>query len=175
MMRDVMGLNGDPTVSLHRVSQDWGEGSSFQNGGMGAAAQNNDATWLYTFYDFATPAASPTWATPGGDFSETASASVVISDDLGGGQLFTWSSAIDAQMVADVQSWLDNPLNNFGWLLKGDESAGQTAKRLNSGESATPPALVITYLHVPEPAGWLLLAIGAVLAAVFRGRAGSDQ
>ena len=48
-MRDVMGLNGDPTVELHRVQQDWGEGNSFQNGGMGAAAQEGDATWLYTF------------------------------------------------------------------------------------------------------------------------------
>ena len=25
-------------------------------------------------------------------------------------------------MVTDVQSWLDNPANNFGWLVLGNES-----------------------------------------------------
>ena len=71
-------------------------------------------------------------------------------------------------MVADVQDWLDNPAANFGWLLQGDESHGQTAKRFNSGESTTgsnvPPALSITY-HVPEPSALVLLAAGAVIAA----------
>ena len=31
----------------------------------------------------------------------------------------TWSST--AQMVADVQGWLNNPATNFGWVLKSDE------------------------------------------------------
>jgi hypothetical protein len=158
-MRDVMGLNGDPVVRLHTVLQDWGEGTSFQNGGMGAAATENDATWLYRFYNAATPALSPAWSTPGGDFNPVASAAAVISDDLGGLQLFSWSSA---GMVADVQSWLDNPAGNFGWLLQGDESMGQTAKRLNSGESAVPPVLSITYT-IPEPSTWLLLALGSLV------------
>ena len=169
-MRDVMGLNGSPVVSLHDVLQDWGEGTSFQNGGMGAAATNNDATWLYTFYDAANPSLSPTWSTPGGSFSPTVSGSVVISDALGGGQSFTWSSATNPQMIADVQSWLDNPATNFGWLLQGDESQGQTAKRLNSRESTTspnmPPLLTITY-SLPEPSG-LVLGVAAILALVLR-------
>jgi hypothetical protein len=89
----------------------------------------------------------------------------VILDDPPAGQLFSWSSASDAQMLADVQFWLEDPASNFGWLIKGDESAAMTVKRLNSGESAVPPALEITY--VPEPASILLLATAcaAVLAA----------
>src|SRR5262249_5010325 len=121
-MRDVMGLNGDPVVSLHRVLKDWGEGTSFQNGGMGAAATNNDATWLYTFYNAAAPASSPTWTTPGGDFSPTVSGSAIVSDDLGAGQSFTWTGA---GMATDLQSWLTDPSQNFGWLVQGDESKGQ--------------------------------------------------
>jgi hypothetical protein len=174
-MRDVMGLNGDPTVELHRATSNWGEGSSFQAGGMGAAAQDQDATWLYTFYNFATPNLSPTWTTPGGDFSPTVSGTAVVSDDLGAGQLFTWSSVSNPQMIADVQSWLNTPATNFGWLLKHtDESIGQTAKRLNSGESTlspnVPPVLSITYT-VPEPSSLALCALAAIgLSVVARRR-----
>lgn len=169
-MRDVMGLNGDPVVELHRSLQDWGEGSSFFSGGVGAPAENNDATWLYTFYNKANPAASPTWSTPGGNYSGTVSGSAVVSDDLGGGQLFTWSST---QMIADVQDWLNNPGNNFGWFVLGDETKGQTAKRLNSGESSSPPnvppVLAITYV-VPEPSSLALCAFAAVGVALSAGR-----
>jgi hypothetical protein len=169
-MRDVMGLNGDPSVELHRVLQNWGEGGSFQNGGMGAAAQSGDATWLYTFYNAASPASSPTWTAPGGDFSSTVSGSAVVFDDLGGGQLFTWSSANNAQMVADVQAWLDNPSTNFGWLLLGDESRGQSAKRLNSGESTiapnVAPILNIEYSLVPEASSLALAALAVAAGAV---------
>ena len=49
-----------------------------------------------------------------------------------GGQ--TWPSA--AGMVTDTQSWLDAAETNFGWLLKGDETGGQTAKRFDSREHA---------------------------------------
>jgi hypothetical protein len=168
-MRDVMGLNGDPSVELHRLLQDWGEGASFQSGGMGAAAQNGDATWLYTFFNFASPGSSPTWSTPGGNFSATVSASAVIFDDLGGGQLFSWSSASNPLMITDVQFWLDNPAANFGWLLKDNEALGQTAKRFNSGESTlspnVPPVLTITYI-VPEPPGLALCAIVAISMAL---------
>ena len=159
-MRDVMGLNGDPTVVLHRVLKDWGEGASFQNGGQGAIAANGDATWLYTFLNAATPTASPAWTNPGGDFSSDISGQVVISDDLGGGQSFTWPST--PEMVADVQFWLNNPGSNFGWILIGDESEGQTAKRLTSGETATPPSLAITYSVVPETPTLALTGFGSL-------------
>jgi hypothetical protein len=145
-----MGMNGDPSVELHRVAADWGEGTSFQNGGMGAAAMLNDATWLYRFYDSAAPATSPTWTTPGGDYTAAVSATAVISDDHGGGQLFSWSTSGNPQMLSDLQGWLDNPSTNFGWVLLGDESKGETVKRLNSGESNVPPMLQVQYVVVPE-------------------------
>jgi hypothetical protein len=148
-MRDVMGRNGDPTVSLHRVFKDWGEGSSFFNGGQGAPVTDGDVTWLNTFYNANDPAQSPTWTTPGGDFSDVTSASAIISDDLGGGQLFSWSGP---GMVADVQYWLDHSSQNFGWELIGDESRGQSAKRLDSRESTTapnvPPMLTIQFAAI---------------------------
>ena len=122
------------TVELHKLLADWGEGTSHASGGegMGAPATPNDATWRHRFYD------TIFWTTQGGDFSATVSA----SQSVGPVGQYTWSSA---QMIADVQSWLDNPATNFGWLVLGDESAGATAKRFDTRESASPPVLTIVY------------------------------
>jgi hypothetical protein len=127
------------TVELHKLLADWGEGTSQATGdeGMGAPATPNDATWRHRFFD------TIFWATPGGDFSATVSA----SQSVGAVGQYTWSSA---QMVADVQSWLDNPASNFGWLVLGDESAIATAKRFDTRESASPPVLTIQYTGVPR-------------------------
>lgn len=170
-VRDVMGLNGDRATNLHRTAADWGEGSSFFSGGVGGPSADGDATWFYRFYNATTPAASTPWTTAGGDYNAASSGSSIISDDLGGGQLFTWTSAANPQLLADVQSWLANPAANFGWTMIGHESAGQTAKRLNSGESNVapnvPPQLTIEYAVVPEPASQAIaiLTFAAIIAA----------
>ena len=59
---------------------------------------------------------------------------------------FTFEST--EQLVADVQSWLDDPATNYGLELIGDESANQTAKRLYSrefGKSEERPMLTVVY------------------------------
>ena len=129
------------TVELHKLLADWGEGTSHAPGeeGDGAPATTNDATWRHRFFD------TIFWAMQGGDFSATVSASQVVGPV---GQ-YTWSSA---QMVADVQSWLDNPSSNFGWLVLGDESTNATSKRFDTRESASPPVLTIEYTRTaPAP------------------------
>jgi hypothetical protein len=127
-------------VELHKLLADWGEGTSHALGeeGTGAPATPNDATWRHRFYN------TIFWTTQGGDFSATVSA----SQSVGPVGPYTWSSA---QMVADVQSWLDNPANNFGWLVLGDESDIATAKRFDTRESASPPVLTIEYIPAPTP------------------------
>ncbi len=129
------------TVELHKLLADWGEGTSHAPGeeGDGAPATTNDATWRHRFFD------TIFWATQGGDFSATVSASQVVGSV---GQ-YTWSSA---QMVAEVQSWLDNPSSNFGWLVLGDESTNATSKRFDTRESASPPVLTIEFTRgIPTP------------------------
>ena len=122
------------TVELHRLLADWGEGTSDAPGeeGDGAPATTNDATWRHRFFD------TIFWAMEGGDFSPTVSA----SQSVGPVGPYTWNSA---QMVADVQSWVNNPAGNFGWLVLGDESAAGTTKRFDTRESASPPVLTIEY------------------------------
>ncbi|MFZ0917652.1 MAG: DNRLRE domain-containing protein [Candidatus Udaeobacter sp.] len=127
---------GDTTriIELHRLVADWGEGTSHAPGeeGDGAPATPNDATWRHRFFD------TIFWAMEGGDFSATVSASQSVGP-LG---FYTWNSV---QMVADVQSWVNNPSSNFGWLVLGDESTVGSAKRFDTRESANPPVLTIEY------------------------------
>lgn len=95
------------TIELRRVLSDWGEGTSNANGNelVGVAATTGDATWIHNFYD------TLFWAAAGGDFDGVNSANHTV-DTIGP---HTWSST--PQMVADVQDWLDNPTNNFGWAI----------------------------------------------------------
>jgi hypothetical protein len=127
------------TVELHKLLADWGEGTSHAPGeeGDGAPATPNDATWRHRFFD------TIFWTNQGGDFSTTVSA----SQSVGPIGQYAWTSA---QMVADVQSWLDNPGTNFGWLVLGDESTIATAKRFDSRGSASPPMLTIQYIPGPR-------------------------
>ncbi len=130
-----VATNTARTVELHKLVADWGEGTSdaSQNEGKGAPATTNDATWRHRFYN------TVFWTAQGGDFSGTVSA----SQQVGANGAYTWGST--SFMVADVQSWLNNPSSNFGWLVKGDESTSTTAKRFDSRESNNPPALTIIY------------------------------
>ena len=137
--------SGDETYSLHSVEQDWGEGDSLATTGRGAPSATGDATWIHTFFD------STRWNTPGGDFNATPSASQVVSDS---GPV-TWGSS--SGLVADVQTWLDNPNTNFGWILIGDETRFASARRFGSREAiANAPLLTVTFTPVPEPSSLVL-------------------
>lgn len=127
------------TVNIHRLSQDWGEGTSDASGqeGTGTTATSGDATWTEAFFGGTNP--TP-WNNVGGDFDATASGSV----DVGGLGAY---SATSSQMVADVQDWLDNPSNNFGWILIGNETTNASAKRFNSRENTSNPISVdVTFI-----------------------------
>lgn len=132
-------------IGLHRVLTDWGEGQSDAGGqeGQGTTAKEDDATWLHTHFD------SQSWQQAGGDFESAASASLAISTSSGD---YTWEST--TALVNDVQFWLDNPDQNAGWLLMGNESENQTAKRFHSGQSSDSelrPRLTIEYTVSDTP------------------------
>jgi hypothetical protein len=124
---------GAQIIRLRRLTSDWGEGASDATGneGPGAPAQIGDATWLFRFFD---PNSPTLWSQPGGDFVLTSSATLTVVE-IG---TYTWGPT--SQMIADVQSWLDTPADNFGWLLLGDETRSQTVKRFDSREILNPDA-----------------------------------
>ena len=60
---------------------------------------------------------------------------------------YTWGST--SQMVADVQTWLDSPATNFGWLLRANETRNKTSERFDSKENGTVanrPVLTVTFI-----------------------------
>ena len=134
-------ISGEQAVELRRVLSNWGEGGSDagQNEGGGGPADSGDATWLHTYWD------SETWSEPGGDFSDVVSASLPVGE-LGS---YTWETT--AELEADVQGWYDEPENNFGWILIGEELISRSARRFDSSETileltpGSPPRLTIAY------------------------------
>ena len=151
----VLTAQGAPTtthIELHRLLADWGEGRAGQgsgalHGGQGFAtpADGTTATWTHQFYN-TTP-----WTNPGGDFAATPSGSTTVGS---ANMAYTWDSNSNPGMVEDVQSWLDNPSSNFGWLLLGDESAGASARVFSTREAQTQgaaPSLVVTFTPPSPP------------------------
>lgn len=132
-------ISGEHPVSLHRLLSDWGEGNSAAPGeeGGGTAAAPGDATWLHTFFNTAF------WNAAGGDFVVTPSASQPVNAE----GFYTWGSA--PEMVADLQSWVNDPSTNFGWLVMGNESVPSSAKRFDTRENPNPdnvPLLTVTFM-----------------------------
>jgi hypothetical protein len=147
--------NVDWVIELRRTRSAWGEGASDASGeeGNGAPSSPGDASWIHAFFD------TQFWPVIGGDFESTVSAAVAV----GTVGTYTWGST--PQMIDDVQSWLDNPVGNFGWVLIGDESSLGTAKRFNARENTlvgTRPSLLIEFTPlppVPATGTWAVIAM----------------
>ncbi len=139
-------ISGAANMSLHRLNNTWGEGSSNAGSagdGNGVPATAGDATWDCSFANGA-GGCTTAWTTSGGDFQAAPSATTSVS---GLGQ-YLWSAA---QMIADVQSWVNTPGNNHGWILIGDEATPASAKRFSARTNPIPaqrPALSITYTGI---------------------------
>lgn len=135
---------GNMSFNLHRLTTGWNEGPSVGQSGNGAVALTGDSTWKHTFWN------NQFWTTPGGDFVATSSASATIGNTQ---MYYTWGST--ATLVSDVQSWVDNPLADFGWILRGPET-GVSAKKFESRESlvAFRPNLIITFTPPPPTSAY---------------------
>jgi len=146
------------TYSLHRLTADWGEGTSDAGdpGGNGAPAQTNDATWRHQFFS------ADLWTTEGGDFDPIPSAQIELTG-------VARYSIAGGGMITDINQWRDDPASNQGWLLQVDETQGnRTARRFASRENAVPadrPVLVIQY-GFPDPTSVPTLRPLALVALV---------
>ena len=131
------------TLSLYRMGQAWGEGSSGDPAvieGQGSPAAPGDATWSHAFYPL------NTWL----EFVPSPSAELSIPAPSIDTQ-YVWTSA---GLIADVQSWVYGALN-YGWrLVNTDETSARTFLAFYSDEGAyhlpavpagAAPVLVITY------------------------------
>ncbi|HEV8376377.1 MAG TPA: DNRLRE domain-containing protein, partial [Candidatus Polarisedimenticolia bacterium] len=145
---DKVGVTTAYNVTLSRLLAAWGEGTANTGNsqqGRGEPPSGNDATWHHTFY------ATQFWSLPGGDYSLTASAAA----NVGNVGFYTWGST--SGMVSDVQAWLNNPSQNFGWIVRSVETTTpsivtQTTKRFatrentgSTGGQTWKPRLVVDY------------------------------
>ncbi len=145
-----------PYFELHRLLRDWGEGTNTfdPNGsvGQGAPATLGEATWNDRF-----ALTSNHWASPGGaagiDYVTNITASQIIFTENQSPYYFSNNISDAPLLVADVQTWLDRPATNFGWMiLCNDESVDFTARRIASreGDPFLAPQLYIEYLPPPK-------------------------
>lgn len=141
------GNGGERVMNLHRLVSDWGEGgSSVSGGGLGAPAQEGDATWFHSFYPDAF------WGRDGGRYVGRVSASQTVGDPQGAIDtpgFYSWDST--DRMVHDVGRWLRQPEKNFGWILLGDETVSQTVKRFSSSDNTNPALRPVLEVHYSMP------------------------
>ena len=134
------GDNQDAAMVLNPVSQNWNAGTqncdAVRGGGMGIDAADADATWLDARFN------QQAWSSGGGDYGAQSASAIV---GTGNGSEALWDSAGNPLMLSDVQSWLDNPAGNFGWIVIGEESRAATTRRFSSSEGNSPPALVVDF------------------------------
>lgn len=132
---DTPSLTGPQTITIHRLTSAWTEGTANASGssalaaaGVGATTAGGGATWNNRSF-------STAWSTAGGDFA--ASSGSFSVDDVGA---YTSTS-----LVTDVQAWVNGTTNN-GWLLRGTEASTFTVKRFLTREAgAGAPTLTVVY------------------------------
>ena len=142
----IIETSADPqTTTVHRLTADWGEEMSDADentgGGVnGANPQTDDATWFHRFFS------DQDWDQEGGDFESTESATGTAGAT---GETVTFEGE---DLVSDVEMWLNIPSSNFGWLIRGNELASNSVKRVGSRENSNEsnrPLLTINF----TPAG----------------------
>ena len=155
--------HGGPIPSdfgLYRLLVSWGEGSGTAVTG---SPTNGGATWSARFFPLVS------WDYVGGsagvDYVDSPSSSTLV-DDLG---IYVFQNT--PLLVQDVESWVNSPETNFGFMLiSNNESTLGTGRRFASREQATgtfpAPTLTVDYI-VPEPSAGLLAGIALTGLACF--------
>jgi len=130
------------TFDLFRLQAAWNEGN--KGGNNGSNASNGEATWN------ARMRGTANWTSPGAksDAVATSSASAAVGSSFNARH--SWSGA---GMVADVQFWVDNPSQNFGWLLTSrSERSSRSVRGFAARQSgASAGTLVVNYTTPPPP------------------------
>ncbi|HVK59669.1 MAG TPA: immunoglobulin domain-containing protein [Candidatus Kapabacteria bacterium] len=104
------------------------------------------------FADWSLANTNAPWSTPGaGEGTDYITSSATgIAESTAAGFFASFNSS--ANLHADLQTWIQNPGTNHGWIIISDgENAEYSARHLGSSESQNPPRLTLTY-EIPASA-----------------------
>ncbi len=137
-----VGSSQSHNFAMHRLTRDWGEGSTVAAGGqgIGGPAFPGDATWCDAQFG------STPWTTPGGDYVATPT----TTPRVGPIQWQSYTFPSTQQFVADVQEFLDGTTPNYGWIIIGNESLNRSTRAFGSREhdnQINRPFLLVTYIE----------------------------
>jgi len=138
---NIPGGGGATSIfGIHRVLAAWGEGSKDS-----AAASAGEASWVARLF------LDSLWQAPGGSAGADYATAPSSTTSVAGLGPYTFGST--SNLVADVQSWVDGPAQNFGWLLATEsENVLQTARRFGAREDATNRAELRIEFRLGNPA-----------------------
>lgn len=130
------------TFDLFRLLASWNEGT--KGGNNGSFASTGEATWNDRMRGTAS------WSSPGARSDAAGSASASTAVTAARNASYTWSGS---GLTADVQFWVDNPSQNFGWLMTSRaESSSRSVRGFASREGGSNAAtLTVTYTPPPPP------------------------
>ncbi|MBN1505860.1 MAG: PQQ-dependent sugar dehydrogenase [Sedimentisphaerales bacterium] len=128
------------TFDLFRMLASWKEGA--KGGSNGSAATAGETTWNARLLGTAN------WTAPGArsDAAATASASTAVGavDNA----KYSWTGP---GLVADVQLWVNDPAQNFGWLLTSRAEGSSRSVRGFTSRQGGAGAGTLTVVYTPAP------------------------
>jgi hypothetical protein len=96
-------------------------------------------------------ASSATWSTPwhssGGAIGVDFSSTISQTQFFAGEGSYTFAS--NSNLVADVQTWLQTPASNFGWVVISELQGTQYTERTMSSNGGTDPPTLLVQFTIP--------------------------
>lgn len=142
---------GPMEISLHRLLAPWSEGDVRSNDATGTPATAGSVTWLHR------DSPDLLWENPGSDYLAEPSATLILpAETFSEERQVQWQGA---GMDADIQHWIANPDDNYGWILITEESVSGRSAEFESRNDRWPtarPTLKFSYLFssTPELGDW---------------------
>jgi len=128
------------TFDLFRMLAAWKEGT--KSGNNGAAATAGETTWNARLLGTAN------WTSPGAKSNAVATASASTAVGSTDNAKYSWTGS---GLVADVQLWVNDPTQNFGWLLTSRAEASSRSVRGFTSRQGGAGAPLLTVVYTPAP------------------------
>jgi hypothetical protein len=129
-------------LDVRRVELPWIEGDSSDN--LGGQPNPGEPTWNSRSHG------STAWGEPGGQIGTDVSADIRGTSSRSLVGVGSYSVPSTPELVRDVQSWLDDPASNHGWMLMSRfEDRTATARRLGTREEPFSSTRLVIGFSVP--------------------------